>query len=143
MTTLNHERSPADIGYTARYARAVRSLEARTREHGTCSPSARRALALAFVNAEVLRMHVKRRLSERLSGGDPGAEGAVDKLLMTATEQLVGEASRALGTAAAVGDDEPTWLNVYLYGRAGTVMGGTSQIQRNVVASQLLGLRNS
>jgi alkylation response protein AidB-like acyl-CoA dehydrogenase len=143
MTTLNHERSPADIGYTARYARAVRSLEELVHDRATCSPAARRALALAFVNAEVLRMHVKRRLSERLSGGEPGAEGAVDKLLMTTTEQLVGEASRALGTATAVRGDESTWLNLYLYSRAATVMGGTSQVQKNVVASQVLGLRRS
>ena len=140
MTTLNHERSPADIGYTARYARAVRSLEDVVRQRGEVPRSTRTALAVAFVNVEVLRMHVKRRLSERLSGQEPGAEGAIDKLLMTTTEQLVGQAARALGTAAHLRDEDPSWLNLYLYSRAATVMGGTSQIQKNVVASQLLGL---
>jgi alkylation response protein AidB-like acyl-CoA dehydrogenase len=42
------------------------------------------------------------------------------------------------GVPGAAGDD--TWLNVYLYSRAQSVMGGTSQIQRNLVASRLLGL---
>jgi alkylation response protein AidB-like acyl-CoA dehydrogenase len=34
-------------------------------------------------------------------------------------------------------------LNVYLYSRAQSVMGGTSQIQRNLVASRVLGLPSS
>jgi len=144
MTVLNHERSPADLGYTARYGRSVRSLEQVVREDGTPSRSARQALALAFVHSEVLAMHVKRRLSDRLSGGEPGAEGAIDKLLMTTTEQLVGNAAREVGLAKSMQSEagDSTWLNMYLYSRAATVMGGTSQIQKNVIAAQLLGLPN-
>ncbi len=41
--------------------------------------------------------------------------------------------SRWAGVRAAGTDD--TWLKVYLYSRAQSVMGGTSQIQRNLVAS--------
>jgi alkylation response protein AidB-like acyl-CoA dehydrogenase len=63
----------------------------------------------------------------------------VDKLLMTAAEQAVGHAALAVGGAPPGGGDD-TWLNVYLYSRAQSVMGGTSQIQRNLVASRLLGL---
>ena len=141
MTILNHERSPADLGYTARYSRAVRSLEDTVLERERRSPSVRRSLALAHVHSEVLRMHVKRRLSDRL-GSEPGAEGAVDKLLMTTTEQIVGNAAREAGLGLALQGSDPTWLNVYLYSRAATVMGGTSQIQKNVIAAQLLGLPN-
>ena len=39
--------------------------------------------------------------------------------------------------ATAVGDD--TWLKMYLYSRAQSVMGGTSQIQRNLVARRISG----
>ena len=38
------------------------------------------------------------------------------------------------------GDGDDTWLKVYLYSRAQSVMGGTSQIQRNLVATRILGL---
>ena len=31
-------------------------------------------------------------------------------------------------------------LKIYLYGRAQSVMGGTSQIQKNIVATRILGL---
>ena len=42
----------------------------------------------------------------------------------------------------AVGGDD-TGLKVYLYSRAQSVMGGTSQIQRNLIASRILGLPTS
>ena len=71
------------------------------------------------------------------SGITHGPEGSVDKLLMTSTEQTVGHAALAVG-AAGSGDD--TGLKVYLYSRAQSVMGGTSQIQRNLVARRILGL---
>ena len=45
---------------------------------------------------------------------------------------------RSGGTGLGGGDD--TWLKVYLYSRAQSVMGGTSQIQRNLVARRILGL---
>jgi alkylation response protein AidB-like acyl-CoA dehydrogenase len=35
---------------------------------------------------------------------------------------------------------DESWLNVYLYSRAQSVMGGTSQIQRNLLATRVLGL---
>lgn len=142
MTILNHERSPADLGYTARYSRVVRELEKLIGPNGDLSASGRHALGTAYVHSEVLRMHVKRRLSERLSEREPGAEGAIDKLLMTTTEQHVGNAAREAGLRLALRDDDQTWLNTYLYSRAATVMGGTSQIQKNVIAAQIIGLPN-
>jgi alkylation response protein AidB-like acyl-CoA dehydrogenase len=142
MTVLNHERSPADLGYTARYSRIVRELERHVGAQPRVSSLARHALGNAYVNSEVLRMHVKRRLSERLSDHEPGPEGAIDKLLMTTTEQTVGNAARQGGIAGAFDGSDSSWLNIYLYSRAATVMGGTSQIQKNVIASQILKLPN-
>jgi alkylation response protein AidB-like acyl-CoA dehydrogenase len=140
MTILNHERSPADLGYTARYSRTVRELERLVATGRDVNPLTRHALGDAYVHSEVLRMHVKRRLSERLSAREPGAEGAIDKLLMTTTEQVVGHAARQAGLTRALVDGDSNWLNIYLYSRAATVMGGTSQIQKNVIASQILRL---
>jgi alkylation response protein AidB-like acyl-CoA dehydrogenase len=61
---------------------------------------------------------------------------------MTWTEQAVGHASLGIGGIAAGGGDE-TALNGYLYSRAQSVMGGTSQIQRNLVARRILDLPTS
>jgi alkylation response protein AidB-like acyl-CoA dehydrogenase len=81
---------------------------------------------------------VSRRLSDRLDGIEHGPEGSVDKLLMTATEQAVGHAAVSVGGTGHDGDD--TWMKTYLYSRSQSVMGGTSQIQRNLIAQRILGL---
>jgi alkylation response protein AidB-like acyl-CoA dehydrogenase len=98
-----------------------------------------RDLGWAMVEAEMLRLHVCRRLSDRLDGIEHGPEGSVDKLLMTSVEQAVGHAALAIGGAGHDGGDD-TALKVYLYSRAQSVMGGTAQIQRNLVATRILGL---
>lgn len=96
-------------------------------------------LGWAMVEAEMLRLHVCSRLSDRLDGIEHGPEGSVDKLLMTQVEQSVGHAALSVGGTGHGGGDD-TWLKVYLYSRSQSVMGGTSQIQRNLIARRILGL---
>jgi alkylation response protein AidB-like acyl-CoA dehydrogenase len=129
MTVVGHEREPAELGYSARYGKLVRDLATRA---GRTAPG---ELAWAAVQTEMLRLHVRRRLSERLDGVAHGPEGSLDKLLMTWVEQSVGHAALAVG-----GTRDPELLNAYLYSRAQSVMGGTSQIQKNIIASRILGL---
>jgi alkylation response protein AidB-like acyl-CoA dehydrogenase len=143
MTIVSHEREPGELGYVARYGKLVNELtELVRREPGRFGTEALRDLSWALVEAEMLRLHVRRRLSDRLDGVSHGPEGSVDKLLMTSVEQAVGHAALAV-TRAGLRSDEETWLKVYLYSRAQSVMGGTSQIQRNLVASRILGLPES
>jgi len=139
MTVVSHEREPQQLGYAGRYKKLVKELV----EHVRTEPSRYgaeqiRDLGWAIVEADMLRLHVCRRLSERLDGVTHGPEGSIDKLLMTATEQAVGNAALSVGGVSPAEDD--TWLKVYLYGRAQSVMGGTSQIQRNLVAARILRL---
>lgn len=129
MTVVGHEREPSTLGYSARYGKLVRQLATRTKG------AMPRELAWAAVESEMLRLHVRRRLSEQLDGVSHGPEGSVDKLLMTWVEQAVGHAALALG-----GTRDPELLGTYLYSRAQSVMGGTSQIQKNIIASRILGL---
>lgn len=140
MTVVSHEREPGELGYVARYGKLVKELVARVRkEPQTFSPGQAEDLAWAIVEAEMLRLHVRRRLSDRLDGVSHGPEGSVDKLLMTSVEQAVGHAGLSVGGVGLV-DGDDTWLKVYLYSRAQSVMGGTSQVQRNVVARRILEL---
>jgi alkylation response protein AidB-like acyl-CoA dehydrogenase len=129
MTVVGHEREPSTLGYSARYGKLVRDLAARV--DGT--PPAE--LAWAAVQTEMLRLHVRRRLSEQLDGVAHGPAGSLDKLLMTWVEQSVGHAALAVG-----GTRDPELLSSYLYSRAQSVMGGTSQIQKNVIAARILDL---
>jgi alkylation response protein AidB-like acyl-CoA dehydrogenase len=139
MTVVSHEREPGELGFVARYKKLVKELTARVKEEPSrYSTEQRRELGWAIIEAEMLRLHVCRRLSDRLDGISHGPEGSVDKLLMTAVEQAVGHAELAVGGSGHSGDD--TALKVYLYSRAQSVMGGTSQIQRNLVARRILGM---
>lgn len=141
MTIVSHEREPGEIGYVARYAKTVRELEAALRaQPGAFRDEQREAVAWAHVQAEMLRLHVCRRLSERLDGIDHGPGGSIDKLLMTWVEQSVAAAALSVSGARAVTDSDDVGLKIYLYGRAQSVMGGTSQIQKNIIATRVLGL---
>ena len=128
----------------ARYGKLVNELAARgartTRPRS--APSSAATWPGPWWRPRCCGCHVSRRLSDRLDGLSHGPEGSVDKLLMTATEQAVGHAALSIGGAVhADGDD--TWLKVYLYSRAQSVMGGTSQIQRNLIAGRILELPTS
>src|ERR1035437_3943669 len=113
MTVVSHEREPGELGYVARYSKMVNDLSRRVRN----DPAAFRSeevseLGWAIVEVEMLRLHVRRRLSDRLNGISHGPEGSVDKLLMTWVEQAVGHAALAIGGIAHAGGDD-TWLNAY------------------------------
>jgi alkylation response protein AidB-like acyl-CoA dehydrogenase len=140
MTVVSHEREPGELGYVARYRKVVSDLIGRVAlDPAAYGHEQTRELAWAIVESEMLRHHVSRRLSDRLDGITHGPDGSIDKLLMTCTEQTVGHAAIAIGGAGHDAIDD-TWLKVYLYSRAQSVMGGTSQIQRNLVARRVLGL---
>jgi len=144
MTIVSHEREPGELGYVARYAKTVTSLERTVRaDPGAFRADQLEAVAWAHVQVEMLRLHVCRRLSERLDGIDHGPGGSIDKLLMTWVEQAVGAAALSISGPRAALDTEDEALKVYLYSRAQSVMGGTSQIQKNIIATRILGLPNS
>jgi alkylation response protein AidB-like acyl-CoA dehydrogenase len=141
MTTVSHEREPAVLGFGARYSKTVGELEDLARRNPDAVPHEQaEQLAWAYVQAEMLRLHVCRRLSERMDGIELGPRGSIDKLLMTWVEQSVGHAALSFGLDAAIAGRDDQLLNTYLYSRAQSVMGGTSQIQKNIVATRVLGL---
>ena len=129
MTVVSHEREPSTLGFSARYGKLVRQLAGRV--DGTPPDE----LSWAWVQTEMLRLHVRRRLSEQLDGIVHGPDGSLDKLLMTWVEQSVGHA-----TLATLGTSDEELFGAYLYSRAQSVMGGTSQIQKNIIAQRILGL---
>jgi alkylation response protein AidB-like acyl-CoA dehydrogenase len=78
-----------------------------------------------------------------LRGADPsGSEAAVRKLLGVQHDQHVQEVGMTmsgLGAMVTEGDDA-AWSASFLFNRCLTIAGGTSDIQRNVIAERLLGL---
>ncbi len=125
MTVVSHEREPSTLGFSARYGKLVRQLASRV------DGPAPDELSWAWVQTEMLRLHVRRRLSEQLDGITHGPQGSLDKLLMTWVEQSVGHAA-----LATVGTSDEEMFGAYMYSRAQSVMGGTSQIQKNIIAHE-------
>jgi alkylation response protein AidB-like acyl-CoA dehydrogenase len=80
---------------------------------------------------------------QALAGADPsGSEAAVRKLLGVQQDQRVQEVGMSLmGADAAATDGEAgAWSSAFLFNRCLTIAGGTSDVQRNVIAERLLGL---
>ena len=137
---MTNALKPLTSDLVARYAKTVKELERAVRaDAGNFRSDQREEVAWAYVQTEMLRLHVCRRLSERSDGIDHGPGGSVDKLLMTQVEQAVGHAALTIAGSSFDGEDT-SMLSTYLYSRAQSVMGGTAQIQKNIIATRILGL---
>jgi alkylation response protein AidB-like acyl-CoA dehydrogenase len=137
---LAYERGPSDVNWIARLALHLRNLEDEVRTGLIAdTPANRIRLGEAYAQLRALQVRVQRSLSERASGALPGAEGSIDKLLMTATDQVIGHAVMDLRGERALLDEGLEW-DVYVWSRAQSIFGGTQQIQRNIVAQRVLGL---
>jgi alkylation response protein AidB-like acyl-CoA dehydrogenase len=83
-----------------------------------------------------------RRAIRALAGEGTGAEGNITKLLGNELDQRIAEvAMRMLGPdAAAIDGEHAPWGYQYLFTRAYTLGGGTSEISRNAIGERILGL---
>jgi len=104
-------------------------------------------LAQAFVELRILRLHNWRTLSRLGRGLEPGPESSWVKLSWTAMTQHLSElALRIVGEAAplwAGAGRNPgggQWQRQWLWSKAASIAGGTSEIQRTVIGERILGL---
>jgi alkylation response protein AidB-like acyl-CoA dehydrogenase len=85
-----------------------------------------------------------RSTQRRLDAGERlGPETSIDKVLVATAEQAVFDlVVDGLADTVAIGDDPASqrWRREFLYSRAATIYGGTSEIQRNIIARRLLDL---
>jgi alkylation response protein AidB-like acyl-CoA dehydrogenase len=118
------------------------------REHGTVTdPVLRQRLAALYIESEVLRLIRLRTVSAKVQGLEPGPEASVRKALADEHGQhVMATAVELAGTAGLLmdhgpfGADTAMWAKGYLYSRALTIGGGTSEVQRNILAERILGL---
>ena len=119
------------------------------RSHGGASdPLMRQQCAALYIEAEVLRLIRLRTVSARVRGLEPGPEASVRKALSDEHGQHVMALAKELGgTHGLLADAGPYgeadamgWNYGYLYSRALTIGGGTSEVQRNILAEKVLGL---
>ena len=105
------------------------------------------ALAEAAVKLRVFRLHNWRTLSRLTKGEEPGPESSVVKLSWTDMTQTMAEAALlVVGPASPLwGDatDNPMagkWQRQWLWSKAATIAGGTSEIQKTIIGDRILGL---
>jgi alkylation response protein AidB-like acyl-CoA dehydrogenase len=144
MTTLAHERGTvANLHLSLRSK--IRGLldEAKTtvvdRDGGTAAqdPVLRQKLAQVYLEGELLKLVSERAISGAIHGRDLGPESSIAKLVWSEAEQHVGEtAGDVLGTEANSGK----WGRDRVYMRALTIAGGTTQVNKNILAQRILGL---
>ncbi len=90
--------------------------------------------------AHSLRLLHHRATLRSLAGADPGPGASVRKLVSAEHEQRVQELGLALEGAEAATLGTGRWAQGFLATRCLTIAGGTSEVQRNVIAERILGL---
>ncbi len=111
-------------------------------------PSVRAELADSYIGAEVARMFSYRVVSMQNRGEVPNYEASVQKVFTTELRQgIANTAIKTLGLYGGLNDRESArtpmrsrWSQLYLGAVAETIGAGTSEIQRNVIATRGLGL---
>jgi alkylation response protein AidB-like acyl-CoA dehydrogenase len=114
---------------------------------GVADPILRQRLAQLHVVDEVLRLIRLRSVTAAIRGVPPGPEASVRKLIADEHGQHIMELAKDLaGTGGLLTDAGPLggpaaeWHYGYLFARALTIGGGTTQVQRNILAERVLGL---
>ena len=148
-TTLAHERGTA-FPFKEQVVHEVYldELYALAHRRGVLDDDATaEALAQSFVELRVLRLHNWRTLSRLARGEEPGAESSFVKLTWTDMTQHLSELGLALtGEAAPLWRDadhlpaDGRWQRQWLWSKAASIAGGTSEIQRNIIGERILGL---
>jgi 3-oxochol-4-en-24-oyl-CoA dehydrogenase len=139
-TTLSNERVSMSSG--AAFGNGVEALLRTIAAHDPAGSPVRTAeVGHLLVEAQSLALMGLRSTLRTLSGVDPGSGSSVRKLLGVEHEQRVQEMGMALyGADGAVLDGEAQrWEEGFLSTRCLTIAGGTSEVQRNVIAERMLG----
>ncbi|QLL05257.1 acyl-CoA dehydrogenase [Mycobacterium vicinigordonae] len=159
MTLLGFERGFQITTAAIEFGRDLRRLCELADQHALNSePRIRNELAWCYSRVQIMRYRGYRALTSALHGASPGADAAISKVIWSeyfrrytdlAVEilglELLSPSGPGNGGARVVPEagtpNSPScWMDELLYSRAATIYAGSSQIQRNVIGEQLLGL---
>ena len=148
MDTLGHERG----GYALRrraenesafldLIHALRATDEHVAEHTV------RDLGRLFVELRAFEAQGRATAERQRTGDVPSPLDSIDKLSLSHTEQMLySVAVEALGAQRIAADATPSglnaerWVKGLMYARAGSVYGGSREIQRTLVAERMLSL---
>jgi alkylation response protein AidB-like acyl-CoA dehydrogenase len=148
--TLAIERGAAMLGQQVGFRRELENLFQVARANGANGPNGadgadpllRDRLARAWIGLEVIREYAL----STLGAEQPGVEPSVLKILWSRWHKDLGElAMDVLGAESMLARREPydldEWQRLFLFSRAETIYGGSEEIQRNIIATHVLGPR--
>jgi len=149
--TLAHERNM--LGSTVRtqqtFQRLVR-LAQRERRNGTrasADPVVRQRLADLAIRVEMMKLEAYRQLTNALRGRSPGIAASVNKLVTTELNHDIARVALevtgprgVLSRRAPAAPDAGVWPIDFMFSLGLIIGGGTSQIQKNIIAERGLGM---
>lgn len=159
LALLGFERGAGGIAAALAAKLELLRLRDAMREFEVADVETRRRLAECWTTVHAMHCLALRGLTLAASGQPPGPESSISKLMMSEYRKRVTElAVDVLGPRALtpsgmesrvrlgpqpLGVDSfssSAWVADYLHARPGTVYGGSSEIQRNTIGEQVLGL---
>jgi alkylation response protein AidB-like acyl-CoA dehydrogenase len=153
-TTLSHEHFTLFIGTQVRFARSLKRLiddaarlESPRGRSRLDDAVIRNRIARAWGDSQLLLVNGLRNIAGVTAGDGPGAAGSISKLFGQEAQQglfdlaidVIGPAA-LLSAGASDRSSAGRWQQGYLSARAATIGGGTSEIHRNKLAENALGL---
>ena len=144
MGTLAVERGVSTLGQQFGFQREFEAVLATARSTGAIGdPVLRARIIEAWIGLQVMR-YTALVTPAPLAGTTAGVGANVSKLFWGPWHQRLGElavdVAGMAGTVTGPGYELTTAQRLFLYTRADTIYGGSSEIQRNVIAERGLGL---
>ena len=159
MALLGFERGAAAATLPIDFRNELDRLIALARQRGATDDALiRQRLARAHCDVEIMRFMGMRTLTGWLKGAKPGPSESVFRVFWGEYHRRVTELAvdifgadamhidgKLPNNAARTDDvgapnDTGSWVGTFYNARAGTIYGGTAQIQRNVLGEMVLGL---
>jgi alkylation response protein AidB-like acyl-CoA dehydrogenase len=148
LTTFSFERGPAAFGGLCETAVALEELIAYTRAHpgrgglpGTEDDAITERLGTARAQLLSLRALMYMMVAASTHAADLGAEGSIMHLPYTELDQTIARlALDILGPRSLSRKASEFWVYNYFKSFSATILGGTSEIHRNIISERLLGL---
>lgn len=108
-------------------------------------PLVRKQLASFYIRTRGAVLNYYRNLTTTIKQGYPGPEGSIDKLVSSElSKEITGYALSLLGPESTLWRSDlktdVSWQTQYLQSFGATIAGGTTEIQKNVIAERILKL---
>ncbi|MBK5307932.1 MAG: acyl-CoA dehydrogenase family protein [Frankiaceae bacterium] len=143
MGTLAFERGVSTLGQQVGFAHDLDQVIAAAISSGAVEHDAvKDQIVEAWAGLQTLRHSALRTLNNDASSST-GVEANVSKLLWANWHQRLGELAMSVQGAAATvvdGDGFSPLQTMFLASRAGTIYGGSNEVQRNIIAERFWGL---